>query len=200
MQHVARLFHCIIIFFLLSSSSPLLCFASPPPSEINSRKDEAPLHLIGIIQEDELLTDLTTDPDHPKQYRTITLLVTDLLKKPNELSLQKGEAFSVNYHYIPSWSSSDYSGSNPILISPGDVVEVWLTYRNSKWEPVLSGYTVHTITSTGNYKDFVQEPFLHKLKRWERDLPLSLVLPMAVFISLAIWYFLRLWKIFKQVY
>lgn len=196
---ILRLLICFILAFVIGISDPSISLASPPPSEISKIKNEAPLHLIGTIQRDQLLTGLTTDPNQPKQYRTVQLLVTKVVKIPNELTLQEGDLFSFNYHYIPSWSAADYVGANPILVSQGDLIEVWLTSRNSSFEPALSGYTLHTITSSKEHKDYVQEPFLHTIKRLERDYPLELLIPMSIFFSLVIWYFIRLWRLYKQV-
>ncbi|MGC5324524.1 hypothetical protein [Brevibacillus sp. SYSU BS000544] len=194
-----RLLLCLIVAFVFGNSDPSFSLASPPPSEISKIKNEAPLHLIGAIQHDQLLADLTTDPDQPKQYRTIQLLVTKVVKTPNELTLQEGDLVSFNYHYIPSWSAIDYVGASPILVSQGDMIEVWLTSRNSSFEPALSGYTLRMITSSVKHTDYVQEPILHKIKRLERDYPLELLIPMSILFSLVIWYFIRLWRLYKLV-
>lgn len=153
---------CLILavgIFLLTSAG----LAAPPPTEVEERKKEAPLHLIGTVTADEKFKDTSQDEEYPQQIRRMSLRVDRLVKGSEAV---KGKmAIEVFYWYIPSWQSNEYTGGERMDIAVGDVIEVWLTDGEYGLEPALGGNTVEHIKYAEIRKEPMPEPFLHQIQR-----------------------------------
>lgn len=150
----------IVIGFLLSVTTS---FAAPPPNEVEERKNEAPLYLIGTVVADDLFKDLTTDEKYPNQLRRMRIEVDRLLKAP--VTEKETKSLEVYYSYIPSWQAKEYSGGERMDVAIGDVIEIWLTDGEYGLEPALGGNTVEHIKYTEDRNEPIPEPFLHFIER-----------------------------------
>lgn len=151
----------MLLSFLLS---PIMSgIAAPDPSTVKKEKDSAPLHIIGKVKEDILVEDTTKDEQYPQQIRKMTISVQKVLKAPEDV--KEENSLEVYYHYIPSWQAHDYAGSSSVNVAVDDVIEIWLDYGESGWEPAFFGHTVEHIQYGENREEAIAEPFLHKLDR-----------------------------------
>jgi hypothetical protein len=157
------IFSTIMIFSMFFSATK--SFATPPPSEIEKAKQEAPLHVIGTVTSDQLYKDITEEKETPVQIRKMSLDVKQILKTPTNETLTTIDVF---YTYIPSWQS--YSGGKRMDIAVGDIIEIWLKKGEYGWEPALSGNTVKHIKYVENRKEPIPEPFWHSIKRNVRNI------------------------------
>ncbi|MCM3574167.1 hypothetical protein M3172_13305 [Mesobacillus subterraneus] len=146
------------IFLLVSTG-----LAAPPPTEVEERKKEAPLHLIGTVTADDKFKDISQDEKYPQQIRRMSLRVDRLVKGSEDV--KEKTAIEVLYWYIPSWQSNEYIGGERMDIAVGDVIEVWLTGGEYGLEPALGGNTVEHIKYAEIRKEPVPEPFLHQIRR-----------------------------------
>lgn len=151
---------CYLFGFLFNVTITL---ASPPPSEVEERKNEASLHLIGTVTADVLFKDITSDEQYPQQLRKMNLEVDKLIKIP-ETEKEK-TSLEVYYSYIPSWQASEYAGGERMDIAVGDVIEIWLEQGEYGWEPALGGNTVEHLKYIKNRNEPISEPILHAFER-----------------------------------
>ncbi|MGA9228480.1 MAG: hypothetical protein WB217_19220, partial [Mesobacillus sp.] len=149
----------LVVFFV----NEIICVASPPPTEVEERKNEAPLHLIGTVTADSMFKDITKEEDSPQQIRKMSLDVAKLIKAPSEeKSISEIEVY---YSYIPAWRSGEYIGGQRMDITVEDVIEIWLEKGENGWEPVLGGNTVEHLKYVQNRNNPFPEPFLHAITR-----------------------------------
>ena len=137
--------------------------AAPPPTEVEERKKEAPIHLIGTVTVDEKFKDTSRDEDYPQQIRKMSLRVDRLVRGSNDM--KEKSTIEVFYWYIPSWQANDYTGGKRVDIAAGDVIEVWLTEGDYGLEPALGGNTVEHVKYAEVRKEPIPEPLSHFLKR-----------------------------------
>lgn len=153
---------CLIMgvgIILLTSAG----LAAPPPTEVEERKREAPLHLVGTVIVDEEFKDISKDEEHPQQIRKMSLRVDRLVKGSEKV--KDKTSIEVFYWYIPSWQSKEYIGGERMDIAVGDVIEIWLKNGEYGLEPVLGGNTVEHIKYAEIRNEPVPEPFMHQLQR-----------------------------------
>ncbi|MEH7886695.1 hypothetical protein V7654_20530 [Bacillus sp. JJ1609] len=160
MKGMIRLWIIMIISFYLATTTSL---AAPPPTEVEEKKNEAPLHLIGTVIADELFKDISKSEQYPQQVRTMNLKVDRLIKVPN--TEKEKTSIEAYYWYIPSWQAKEYTGGERMDIAVGDVIEIWLVEGEYGWEPALGGNTVNHIKYAENRKEPIPEPFLHSIER-----------------------------------
>lgn len=153
---------CLIVAvgIILKTATSL---AAPPPTEVEERKKEAPLHLIGTVTADEKFKDISQEEEYPQQIRRMSLRVDRLIRGSNEV--KEKTDIEVFYWYIPSWQSNEYTGGERMDIAVGDVIEVWLTDGEYGLEPALGGNTVEHIKYAEIRKEPVPEPFMHQIQR-----------------------------------
>jgi len=137
--------------------------ASPPPTEVEKRKNEASIHLIGTVIADELFKDISKSELYPQQVRRMNLKVDQQIKVPN--TEKEKTNIEVFYWYIPSWQAKEYTGGERMDIAIGDVIEIWLVEGEYGWEPALGGNTVNHIKYAENRKEPIPVPFLHSIER-----------------------------------
>jgi hypothetical protein len=157
----------IRFFFILMMSLFLVIvnttLAAPPPNEVEERKNEAPLHLIGTVTTDEFFKDESKSEKNPQQLRRMILKVDRLIKTPDA---EQGKTdIEVYYWYIPSWQAQEYSGGERMDIAIGDVIEIWLAEGEYGWEPALGGNTVEHIKYVEDRNEPIPEPFMHSIER-----------------------------------
>lgn len=162
MRNFLRLFVVFVGVLCIATTASL---AAPPPTEVEKRKNEASIHVIGTVSADELFKDTTEDKHYPQQVRKMNLKVDRLIKVPDT---EKGKtSFEVFYWYIPSWQEKEYTGGERMDIAVEDVVEIWLVEGEYGWEPVLGGNTVKHIkyADEDSRTEPIPEPFLHFIER-----------------------------------
>jgi hypothetical protein len=125
-----------IIFYMQSTA-----FAAPPSEEIKKAKENSPLHIIGTVQTDILIKDISEDRGYPAQVRRMGLVVEEVIKKPTDTELEVNQLVDIHYHYIPSWV--EMNGPKQMDIFAGDKIEIWLEKDESGWYPPYSGSTVN---------------------------------------------------------
>jgi hypothetical protein len=150
----------LLILFLFQEGH--VAFSAPDPSEVEEMKLQAPLHLIGKVEEDIFYQHLPNEDF--LHIRKMTIDASYVIKAP--VALQQGKSFEVYYHYIPSWLAADFDGPVRVDIAEGDLIEIWLEEGKDGWEPVLSGSTVHHLQYALERPEAVKEPFVHKAERW----------------------------------
>ncbi|GMN99367.1 hypothetical protein PthstB1num2_14070 [Parageobacillus thermoglucosidasius] len=175
----SSIFSFVLLFMTIFEMKPN---AAPPPSEIEKAKQEAPLHLIGTVNSDQLYKDITEDKENPIQIRKMNLDVRQILKAPTNETFT---TFDIFYTYIPSWQA--YSGAKRMDIAVGDVIEIWLKKGMYGWEPALSGNTVKHIKYVENRKEPISEPIWHSIKRnirnvWLRHSSVTVWIGILVFL------------------
>ena len=159
MRKVIGIYTIFMAIGLFLKSEPGM--AAPPPSEVEARKNEAPLHLIGSVTKDEYFKDLSLDKQHPQQIRKMSLKVDRLYRGPENIK----KSIEVFYWYIPSWQSKEYTGGRRMDIAAGDVIEIWLTPGKYGLEPALGGHTVKHIYYAEARKEAIPEPFVNSIER-----------------------------------
>lgn len=137
--------------------------AAPSPAEVEKKKREAPLHLIGKVTADEIFKDISQNEQYPQQVRRMDLKVDRLIKSPDGEKVQS--IIEVFYWYIPSWQAKEYTGGARMDIAVGDVIEIWLTDGEYGLQPALGGNTVKHIKYTEVRNEPIPEPFLNLLQR-----------------------------------
>ncbi|MGZ6505477.1 MAG: hypothetical protein ACXVDG_10740 [Tumebacillaceae bacterium] len=122
---------------------PGIVFAAVSPDAIKQAKQNAPLHVTGVVKADATVRDLSAQYGHPLEIRKMTLEITSVAKKPTDLTLAKGDTLDVYYNWYPA--SVDMVGPRRIDIAVGDEWELWMKKGTDGWEPVLSGDTIAPI-------------------------------------------------------
>jgi hypothetical protein len=155
------------LFFILMMSlfwgTIHTAIAAPPPNEVEERKNEAPMHMIGTVTTDDLFKDESISEENPRQIRKMILKVDRLIKTPEA---EEGKTdIEVYYWYIPSWQAKEYTGGDRMDIAVGDVIEIWLAEGEHGWEPALGGNTVEHIKYVEDRDEPIPEPFMHSAKR-----------------------------------
>ena len=159
MKKTLIFFIILAIEFIVTSTG----LAAPPPTEVEERKQEAPLHLIGTVTTDEKFNDISKDEEHPQQIRRMSLRVDRLVKGSDVVKEQS--AIEVFYWYIPSWQAKEYTGGERMDVAVGDVIEIWLKNGEYGLEPALGGNTVEHIKYADIRNEPVPEPFMHQIQR-----------------------------------
>jgi len=157
---IRLLFILMMSLFWVTATTAI---AAPPPNEVEERKNEAPMHLIGTVTTDEFFKDESISEENPRQIRKMILKLDRLIKTPEA---EEGKTdIEVYYWYIPSWQAKEYTGGDRMDIAVGDVIEIWLTEGEHGWEPALGGNTVEHIKYVEDRNEPIPEPFLHSIER-----------------------------------
>lgn len=161
MKSLRRLFYILMMgLFWVTANTTI---AAPPPNEVEERKNEAPIHLIGTVTTDDFVKDESISEENPRQVRKMVLKVDRLFKTPEA---EGGKTdIEVYYWYIPSWQAKEYTGGDRMDIAIGDIIEIWLAEGEHGWEPALGGNTVEHIKYAEDRNEPIPEPFLHSIER-----------------------------------
>jgi hypothetical protein len=162
-KNILRALILLLAFCLIQESHD--AFSAPDPAEVEEMKLQAPLHLIGKVQQDEFFQDVPNE--EYLQTRKMTFSASEVLKAPGRL--QNQTTFEIYYPYIPSWMAGEFVGPDRMDIAEGDLIEIWLEEGKDGWEPVLSGSTVNHLHYAAERVDPVKEPFIHKAERLGSD-------------------------------
>jgi hypothetical protein len=154
----------LLVLFLLQERQE--AFSAPDPAEVEEMKLQAPLHLIGKVENDEFFGDVPNQ--EYLQTRKMTISASEVVKAPG--SAQQETVFEIFYRYIPSWMADEFIGPVRMDITKGDIIEIWLEEGKEGWEPVLSGATVNHLYYTPNRDEALKEPFLHKAERLAQNI------------------------------
>jgi hypothetical protein len=149
----------VFVLFLFQESHEAL--SAPDPAEVAEIKRQAPLHLIGKVENDEFFENVPNQ--EYLQNRKMTISASEVVKAPR--SFQQETVFEVYYRYIPSWMADEFIGPVRMDIAEGDMIEIWLEEGKEGWEPVLSGATVNHLQYAPDREEAFKEPFLHKTER-----------------------------------
>jgi hypothetical protein len=139
-----------------------ISMAAPDPTEVDKIKDQAPLHLVGKVIQDDVHKDLTKEKGHYYQIRKMRIKIVDI--KRASITLTR-PFVDVYYTYIPDWQGVKYDGYQQTTIVINDVIEVWLKQGELGWEPALGMYTLEHVKSVLNRTEPIPEPYLHFFKR-----------------------------------
>jgi len=169
---------------------------APPPNEVEERKKEAPLHLIGTVTADEKFKDTSQDEENPQQIRRMSLRVDRLIKGSDEV--KEKSTIEVFYWYIPSWQANQYTGGKRMDIAVGDVIEVWLTEGEYGLEPALGGNTVEHVKYAEVRKEPIPEPLSHFLIRQLSHYLTKYVEAVVLFLLFTILAFIYIRAVKKQ--
>ncbi|REJ10938.1 hypothetical protein [Halobacillus trueperi] len=148
--------HPFLMLLFIALFIPATTYGAMDPEELKEIKMEAPLHLVGSVESDVLVKDLSTD-DSPKQLRKMRLSVQEYRKAPG--SINRERSIEVFYTYIPSWVAM--AGGSKMDIYEGDEIELWLEKGKYGWEPAAGGNTVEHLSYVKDRKDPIPEPKAH---------------------------------------
>ncbi|WLR47420.1 hypothetical protein LC065_18185 [Halobacillus litoralis] len=149
------LFLCIMILLVL----PGTAYGAMDPEEVEEIKRNAPIHVIGNVESDVLVKDLSTE-DYPKQLRKMQLSVQEYRKTPD--SQNQEHTLEIYYTYVPSWVAM--AGGSKMDIYEGDQIEIWLRKGEYGWESAAGGNTVEHLSYVEGRKEHIPEPKAHKVK------------------------------------
>ncbi|MYL50010.1 hypothetical protein GLV98_10975 [Halobacillus litoralis] len=155
----SRLLHPLLMLLFILLLIPNIAYGAMDPEEVEEIKREAPLHVIGSVESDELVKDLSTE-DSPKQLRKMELSVQQYRKAP--ASINRERSIEVYYTYIPSWIAM--AGGSKMDLYEGDEIEIWLQKGGDGWEPAAGGNTVEHLSYVENRKEPIPEPKVHAVK------------------------------------
>ncbi|SDN96644.1 hypothetical protein [Halobacillus aidingensis] len=155
----SRSFHPLLLFCMILILMPDTAYGAMDPEEVEGIKREAPLHVIGSVESDVLVKDLSTD-NSPKQLRKMRLSVQEYRKAPGTINRER--SIEVFYTYIPSWVAM--AGGSKMDIYEGDEIELWLDKGEYGWEPAAAGNTVEHLSYVEDRKEPIPEPKTHAAK------------------------------------
>lgn len=137
----------------------LTALAAMDPAEIKRINQEAPYHLIGSVEEDVLLKDLSDSASTPSQLRKMTLEIIEINRVPHNEPLRSVE---ISYTYIPPWVERD--GGTGMDIAVDDVIEIWLKDGEFGLEPAAWGNSIHHLYYAPDRPEHIPEPLGSKAR------------------------------------
>ncbi|WP_446855071.1 hypothetical protein [Halobacillus faecis] len=170
-----------MMFFLLL---PGTAFGAMDPEEVQEIKRNAPLHVIGSVESDVLVKDLSTE-DSPRQLRKMQLSVQEYRKIPD--SHNQEHTIEIYYTYVPSWIAT--AGGSKMDIYEGDQIEIWLEKGEYGWESAAGGNTVEHLSYVEERKEHIPEPKAHTVMETFNE-NIGVLVMSGLVISLLIFLFL----------
>lgn len=148
----------ILLLFVCYFAFIQAAFSAPDPTELKERKEQAPLIIEGIVSEDILVEDRSSEQT---QIRKMVIEILKIYEQHQPVDLN--QPIQVQYHYVPHWA--EYSGGKSIQIVKGDTVKLWLEEEDGALTPILGGHGVEVISLHGERVEHITEPFFHKVNR-----------------------------------
>lgn len=147
----------LIVLFCLQ----LQAFAAPPPEEVERKKAESELHIIGTVVSDQLVETVEETEEMVKQIRQAEVVIDQLIHNASGVTLAEGDKISIFYTYIPTWISM--VGNRQFYLYPNDHIETWLVAEDGNWKPIFGGVTVDHLSLAGDRKEPYPEPFQYNM-------------------------------------
>ncbi|TFB14248.1 hypothetical protein E3U55_13790 [Filobacillus milosensis] len=178
MKKIFTLVYMLTFIFVFSEQVHL--DAAMDPKEIEERKNEAPLQIIGDVKTDVLVQE--RDRSYPSQLRKMQLEIEQVIKKPNHFEKTKGDSISITYSYIPSWVQME--GGKRMDIMVGDRIEIWLEKRENGWKSAVWGDSVNHLKYVEPREEHIPEPFSKKINHIiNESLPTLVMAVLGLFLG-----------------